>query len=79
MGTTNDDDTYFNIANTCMPSGMRSRKCVGTYYLCDKYTLLKLANEQCDQIGGFLHFWQPFKVGGNNYFTQITYIVRQFL
>ena len=34
---------------------------------------------QCDQIGQFLHFGQPFKAGDNNYFTQITYIVKQFL
>ena len=36
-------------------------------------------SEQCDQIGRFLHFGQPFKAGGNNYFTQIAHIVRQFL
>ena len=35
--------------------------------------------DQCDQIGRFLHFGQPFKAGGNNYFTQIAHIVRQFL
>ena len=29
--------------------------------------------------GDFLHFGQPFKAGGNNYFTQITHIVWQFL
>ena len=34
---------------------------------------------QCDQIGRFLHFGQPFKTGGNKYFTQIAHIVRQFL
>ena len=34
---------------------------------------------QCDQIGRFLHFGQPFKAGGNNCFTQIAHIVRQFL
>ena len=33
---------------------------------------------QCDQIGRFLHFGQQFKAGGNNYFTQIAHIVRQF-
>ena len=31
------------------------------------------------RFGNFLHFGQPFKAGGNNYFTQITHIVRQFL
>ena len=31
------------------------------------------------RLGDFLHFGQPFKAGGNNYFTQIAYIVRQFL
>ena len=25
--------------------------------------------QQCDQIGRFLNFGQPFKAGGNNYFT----------
>ena len=34
---------------------------------------------QCDQIGQFLHFGQSFKVGGNNYFTQITHIVMRFI
>ena len=34
---------------------------------------------QCDQIGQFLHFGQPFKAGGNYYFTQIAHILRQFL
>ena len=34
---------------------------------------------QCDQIGPFLHFGQPFKAGSNSYFTQIAHIVRQFL
>ena len=36
-------------------------------------------HRQCDQIGRFLYFGQPFKAGGNNYFTQIAHIVRQFL
>ena len=31
------------------------------------------------RLGDFLHFGQPFKAGGNNYFTHITHIVRQFL
>ena len=31
------------------------------------------------RLGDFLHLGQPFKAGGNNYFTQIDYIVRQFL
>ena len=35
-------------------------------------------SSQCDQIGQFLHFGQPFKAGGNNNFTQITCIVRHF-
>ena len=29
-------------------------------------------------LGDFLLFGQAFKVGGNNYFTQIAHIVRQF-
>ena len=33
--------------------------------------------KQCDQI--LLNFGQLFKAGGNNYFAQITHIVRQFL
>ena len=31
------------------------------------------------RFGDFLHFGQPFKAGGSNYFTQIAHIVRQFL
>ena len=31
------------------------------------------------RLGDFLHFGQPFKVGGNNYFTQITHIAMKFL
>ena len=31
------------------------------------------------RLGDFLHFGQPLKAGGNNYFTQSTHIVRQFL
>ena len=31
------------------------------------------------RLGDFLQFGQPFKAGGNNYFTQITHIARQFL
>ena len=31
------------------------------------------------RLGDFWHFGQPFKAGGNNYFTQIAHIVRQFL
>ena len=31
------------------------------------------------RLGDFLHFGQQFKAGGNNYFNQITHIVRQFL
>ena len=31
------------------------------------------------RLGDFLHFGQPFKAGGNNYFTLIAHIVRQFL
>ena len=29
------------------------------------------------RLGDFLHFGQPFKAGGNNFFTQITDIIRQ--
>ena len=43
-----------------------------------KHFLKKLDGEQCDQIMLFLHFGQPFKGGGNNYFTQIAHIVSQF-
>ena len=31
------------------------------------------------RLGDFLHFEQPLKAGGNNYFTQIAHIGRQFL
>ena len=31
------------------------------------------------RLADFLHFGQPFKDGGKNYFTQITYIGRQIL
>ena len=31
------------------------------------------------RLGDFLHFGQPFKASGNNYFTQIALIVRRFL
>ena len=31
------------------------------------------------RLGNLLHFGQPFKAGGNNCFTQIANIVRQFL
>ena len=31
------------------------------------------------RFGDFLHFGQPFKADGNNYFTKITHIVGQFL
>ena len=31
------------------------------------------------RLGDILHFGQTFKAGGNNYFTQIAHIVRQFL
>ena len=31
------------------------------------------------RLRDFLHFGQPFKASGNNYFTQIAHIVRQFL
>ena len=31
------------------------------------------------RFGDFLHFGQPFKAFGNNYFNQITHIFRQFL
>ena len=30
------------------------------------------------RFGNFLHFEQPFKAGGNNYFTQITHILGDF-
>ena len=30
-------------------------------------------------LGNFLLFREPLKAGGNNYFTQIAQIVRQFL
>ena len=31
------------------------------------------------RLGDFFNFGQPFKAGGNNYFTQMANIVRQFL
>ena len=31
------------------------------------------------RLGDFLHFGQQFKASGNNYFTQIAHIFRQFL
>ena len=40
---------------------------------------LKSEANSVTRFGDFLHFGQPFKAGGNNYFTQITLIVRQFL
>ena len=47
-------------------------------------TLKTAAYEFClpfsvTRLGDFLHFGQPFKSGGNNYFRQIAHIVRQFL
>ena len=30
------------------------------------------------RFGDFLHFVQPFKAGGNNYFSQITHILGNF-
>ena len=30
------------------------------------------------RLGDCLHFGQPLKAAGNNYFTQIAHIVRQF-
>ena len=39
----------------------------------------QVRRKQCDQIGRFLHFGQSFKAGGNNYFTQIANIVKQFV
>ena len=30
------------------------------------------------RLGDFLHFGQPFKDGGKNYFTQIAYIIGNF-
>ena len=30
------------------------------------------------RLGDLLHFRQPFKASGNNYFTQYAHIVRQF-
>ena len=31
------------------------------------------------RLGDLLDFGQPFKAGGHNYFTQISYILGQFL
>ena len=41
--------------------------------------LLLLLWGSVTRLGDFLLFGQAFKAGGNNYFTQITDIVRQFL
>ena len=38
-----------------------------------------VSSDQCDQIGRFLHFGQPFKALEHNRFAQISYILRQFL
>ena len=40
---------------------------------------LKWEKEKATRLGDFLHFGQPFKAGGNYYFTQIAHILRQFL
>ena len=34
---------------------------------------------QCDQIGRFIELWAIFKVFGNDYFAQISHIIKQFL
>ena len=52
---------------------------VSIIHLLHRYTSKLFTYAQCDQLGDFLHFGQPFKAGGNNYFTQIAHIVRQFL
>ena len=43
------------------------------------HTLQKAEQASVTRLGNFLHFGQPFKTGGNNYFRQIAHIVRQFL
>ena len=44
-----------------------------------KYSIVFTLMASVTRLGDFLHFGQPFKAGGNNYFTQIAHIVRQFL
>ena len=44
----------------------------------NKATLLVKRSSET-RSGDFLHFGQPFKAGGDNFFTQITHIVRQLL
>ena len=39
----------------------------------------RVRSKQCDQIEQFLHFGQLFQAFGNNYFSQISHILRQFL
>ena len=47
---------------------------------CDRKELeVRKVGGSVTRLGDFLHFGQPFKAGGNNYFTQTSYIVRQFL
>ena len=53
---------------------------MSSHLIKDKDNIVSLLiDNQCDQIGRFLHFGQPFKAGGNNYFTPIAHIIGQFL
>ena len=42
-------------------------------------SILSIGEFSVTRLGDFLHFGRSFKSGGNNYFSQIAHIVRQFL
>ena len=85
---------YFESCKTSLPIALTSKSegrsivdtffcsknvklCAPLWLLFPPSTLLYSPTKQCDQIG-WLHFGQPFKAGGNNYFAQIAHILGNF-
>ena len=66
-------------SNVIKPAQATTKSCQRNHL-----TLKTAAYEFClpfsvTRLGDFLHFGQPFKSGGYNYFSQIAHIVRQIL
>ena len=54
-------------------------KCTSMKVMVTSHDSSRDLSDQCDQIGWFIALWATFKACGNNYFTQIAHIIRQFL
>ena len=61
----------FGFGLTILVTGVLLTRKLPTYDQCIVISVTR--------FGDFLHFGKPFKANGNNYFTRIAHILRQFL